>query len=472
MGGFRFIESDFHYNDEENALTEAESSVLQTLNENKNKNTTPSATQENPRETSRESYKESSEGNTSVSNNYSKSQEDNTEEEQIMTVEQDLSLHDNQDNNDSGSRASTMQSVENPSSLTLESSISSIPSNPSVEGSFSRAERNTSTNLNHRAASHPVAFTSKDNLHKSNTNHSVTSTNSLLPIRSIDQRSLPPQNLNDIIREYSNVDQFGNTRPNTALMNNDSENDMASVTSQSTLQRIKSSNLTRMLTSDATVSKKDIEESGTFLPDWLRKFPLTSLLVFFAKNCLRPCSMAVILALIIAFIPWVKALFVTTPTTPNIKQAPDQQPALSFLMDFTSYVGAASVPFGLILLGATLGKLKIGKLYPGFWKSACILVFLRQCIMPIFGVLWCDRLVKAGWVNWEDDKMLLFVIAVSWNLPTMTTLIYFTASYTPTDCLEPIQMQCTAFFLMIQYPVMVVSLPFLVSYFLKVQMKL
>ena len=107
MGGFRFIESDFHYNDEENALTEAESSVLQTLNENKNKNTTPSATQENPRETSRESYKESSEGNTSVSNNYSKSQEDNTEEEQIMTVEQDLSLHDNQDNNDSGSRAST-----------------------------------------------------------------------------------------------------------------------------------------------------------------------------------------------------------------------------------------------------------------------------------------------------------------------------------------------------------------------------
>ena len=140
--------------------------------------------------------------------------------------------------------------------------------------------------------------------------------------------------------------------------------------------------------------------------------------------------MAVILALIIAFIPWVKALFVTTSNTPKIKQAPDNAPALTFIMDFTSYVGAASVPFGLILLGATLGRLKIGKLYPGFWKSAEVLVFLRQCIMPIFGVLWCDRLVKAGWLNWENDKMLLFVIAITWNLPTMTTLIYFTASYT------------------------------------------
>lgn len=181
--------------------------------------------------------------------------------------------------------------------------------------------------------------------------------------------------------------------------------------------------------------------------------------------------MAVIVALTIAFIPWVKALFVTTKHTPHIRQAPDRQPALSFIMDFTAYVGAASVPFGLILLGATLGRLKIGKLYPGFWRSAVVLVFLRQCIMPIFGVLWCDRLVKAGWVSWEKDKMLLFVIAISWALPTMTTLIYFTASYTPPELLEPIQMQCVSFFLMIQYPLMVVSLPFLVSYFLKVQMK-
>ena len=212
--------------------------------------------------------------------------------------------------------------------------------------------------------------------------------------------------------------------------------------------------------------------SGTSFPRLIRKFPLTSYIMFFLKNCLRPCSVSVILALTCAFIPWVKALFVTTSHTPTIRQAPDQQPPLSFIIDFTGYVGAASVPFGLLLLGSTLGRLSIGTLYPGFWKSASVLVLLRQCIMPIFGVLWCDRLVKAGWVNWEDDKLLLFVIAISWALPTMTTLIYFTASYTPADIIEPIQMECVSFFLMIQYPLLVVSLPFLVTCFLKVQMNI
>lgn len=181
--------------------------------------------------------------------------------------------------------------------------------------------------------------------------------------------------------------------------------------------------------------------------------------------------MAVLVALIIAFIPWVKALFVTTDKTPNMKQAPDGLPPLNFIMDYTNYLGSASVPFGLMLLGATLGRLKIKKLYPGFWKTAVCLVILRQCVMPIFGVLWCDRLVKAGWLSWEKDSMLLLVIVIDWGLPTMTTIIYFTASFTPPDAVETVQMDCVAFFLMLQYPLLIISMPFLVTYFLMVQMK-
>ncbi|CCH59023.1 hypothetical protein TBLA_0B01790 [Henningerozyma blattae CBS 6284] len=240
----------------------------------------------------------------------------------------------------------------------------------------------------------------------------------------------------------------------------------------SPVQKYRRNELTRIITSDATVSKKDIEASGnSSLPGMLKKINLMKMIIFFLKNCLRPVSLAVILGLIICFIPWVKGIFVKAGA-PHVHEAPDGQPVLSFIMDFTSYVGAASVPFGLLLLGATLGRLKITKLYPGFWKSAVILVVLRQCVMPIFGVLWCDRLVKAGWVNWEKDGMLLFVIVINWGLPTMTTLIYFTASYTPIDCEDPVQMECVSFFLMLQYPLLVVSLPFLVTYFLKVQMNL
>lgn len=293
-------------------------------------------------------------------------------------------------------------------------------------------------------------------------------------IRSIDRRELPPEDVSHLIREYSNVDQYGKRRRSVTRDMSDEYGGLSRISTryQSSLDRARSSHLTRMLTSDATVGKEDIEDSGkSFLPNWMRKIRITKYLVFFLKNCLRPCSMAVIIALIIAFIPWVKALFVSGSGVPHISQAPDKQPPLSFLMDYTSYVGAASVPFGLLLLGATLGRLKIKKLHPGFWKTALLLVCLRLCIMPILGVLWCDRLVKAGWLHYDSDKMLLFVIVLDWALPTMTTIIYFTASYTPVDAEETVQMDCISFFLMIQYPILAVSLPFLASYYIKVKLK-
>lgn len=295
------------------------------------------------------------------------------------------------------------------------------------------------------------------------------STNTLHSIRSLDQRTvLPLQGIPDVINEYSNVDQFGKERHLSSV----SEASMPTIDEKMTfMERIRSARLTRMVTSDATVSKKDIDISGDkVLPNFITKLPGSHLLMFFLTNCLRPCSVAVFAGLFIAFIPWLKALFVTSKHTPYVGLAPDKQPVLSFVIDFTEYLGAASVPFGLLLLGATLGRLKIENLYPGFWKTTVVLIILKLCIMPIFGVLWCDRLVKAGWCNWEDDKMLLFVISITWGLPTMTTLIYFTASYTPPGAMDHVQIDCASFFIMLQYPLLILSLPFLVTYMLMVQL--
>ncbi|CCC68758.1 hypothetical protein NCAS_0B06740 [Naumovozyma castellii] len=463
LGGFRLIENDFNYKDEESAVHPEElegnslSDHADTLD-----NGSSSSSDEQILETKKEESSSSSSATPNDANN-----DNEVDLADVQAIKKNISH-------------TQLQRVESSaeSISTERSTVTSIDSHVVGEtlgfvgnaGSLHSATQNSVEAR--RTRSQPIALTAPASAVREN-DSGITAykTTSYQSLRSIDARQLPTQTMDAIINEYSNVDQFGQRRrlsisPEVAGGVEGFNND-----SHSVIERIKSSNLTRILTSDATVSKKDIEESGSSLPNWIQKFPLTPFIVFFLKNCLRPCAMAVIAALIIAFIPWVKALFVTTPTTPKIKQAPDEQPALAFIMDFTSYVGAASVPFGLLLLGATLGRLKIGKLYPGFWKSAVLLVFLRQCIMPIFGVLWCDRLVKAGWVNWEDDKMLLFVIAITWSLPTMTTLIYFTASYTPLDCDEPIQMECVSFFLMIQYPLMAVALPFLVSYFLKVQMK-
>ncbi|EJS41702.1 ecm3p [Saccharomyces arboricola H-6] len=455
LGGFRLIENDFQYksdDDEENTLLDQDSaqqptppiegnsssSYNQDIIKEANESTVPNSSQ-----ASYISEKGNKKGNTEI-----------PVPKPTHTV----------------AAATDDRSTNSSAVVSIDSITHSLRTNHMDSQSVSGLNDPT-----YRTRSQPVAYTTDSRMTHLHNNRRNSVTGSL---RSVDMRELPAEDMNDLIHEYSNVDQYGKRRKSSVSSQRSPSIFQAdgtlspNLTRTSTIQRVKASNLTRIITSDATVSKNDIETSGSSLPKWLQRFPLTKFFVFFLKNCLRPCSMAVILALIIAFIPWVKALFVTSSHTPKIKQAPDNAPALTFIMDFTSYVGAASVPFGLILLGATLGRLKIGKLYPGFWKSAVVLVFLRQCIMPIFGVLWCDRLVKAGWLNWEDDKMLLFVTSITWNLPTMTTLIYFTASFTPEDETEPIQMECTSFFLMLQYPLMVVSLPFLVSYFLKVQMKL
>ncbi|EWH16492.1 hypothetical protein P283_N11416 [Saccharomyces cerevisiae P283] len=483
LGGFRLIESDFEYNDDESAVRVSETTKTQPA---VSANTTNTDTSErffsneqqlfNNKYTARDSLTEaigtkgenadvppiSRRSTNSIAPLSLPDTSSNSKITKPVQVKARNTIACTQSEESQATRGSNPLDSQS-SALTIHSYNTSESYESSIDTMRAR-----------RTASQPRAYNTTTLLEENCLDEKCPKNMSMAalePIRSIDMCALPSQNIHHLIREYSNVDQYGHQRRNSSLRGADM-NDVHSISSNSTLQTIKTANLTRILTSDATVSKKDIETSGESLPQWMRKFSLTPLLVFFLKNCLRPCSMAVIIALTVAFIPWVKALFVTTANTPHISQAPDNAPPLSFFMDFTGYVGAACVPFGLILLGATLGRLKIGNLYPGFWKAAVTLVILRQCVMPIFGVLWCDRLVKAGWVNWQDDRMLLFVIAISWNLPTMTTLIYFTASFTPPETTAPIQMECVSFFLMLQYPLMVVSLPFLVSYFLKVQMNL
>ena len=479
LGGFRLIENDFNYKDEESAVHDSERASIASGSGTSVPAPTNISDSISPLQSIQEGRVSDSSSLTGKSGSLDKEKRVSdsssfTGNTGIADREKQVGVENSQDLADAAMEAPVAGLHPH------ESAQSSIVT--SIDSTDSRGDYNIELGVPpiHHTVSQPIAYT--DEQHASLQARRTQSQLSLTPIRSIDKRDLPSEGINDIIREYSNVDQFGARRPSVVdSMFNDAAttgssahgNDQGSIMSRasSSLQRIKSSNLTKILTSDATVSKKDIEESGSSMPKWIQKFPLTPFIVFFLKNCLRPCSMAVIAALTIAFIPWVKALFVTSAHTPHIKQAPDDQPALSFFMDFTSYVGAASVPFGLILLGATLGRLKINKLYPGFWKSAVLLVFLRQCIMPIFGVLWADRLVKAGWLDRQKDEMLLFVMTINWALPTMTTLIYFTASYTPPDCEDPIQMECTAFFLMLQYPLLVVSLPFVVTYYLKVYLK-
>ncbi|ODV94696.1 hypothetical protein PACTADRAFT_69610 [Pachysolen tannophilus NRRL Y-2460] len=261
--------------------------------------------------------------------------------------------------------------------------------------------------------------------------NSVMTTSS--SVRNLDLRKLPSQNIDDIVNQYSQVEK------------------LRSGTHEATVVGL----------GDLDVRPVQSRTNKWGLSDFLNA------LLLVLENCKRPPSVSLILSITISMIPWVKALFVTT-TQVSLPNAPDGMPPLSFLMDFATYVSEACVPLGLLLLGATLARLSVGKMPKGYWKVPLSLTLLRLIILPIIGVLFNHRLNKIGWFG--GDKMLQFIGSINFGLPNATSLIYLTAFYTPAESSEHIQMDYLALTYIFEYPVLAISLPFLTTYVLKVSL--
>lgn len=258
---------------------------------------------------------------------------------------------------------------------------------------------------------------------------SVPYTITLVLSRTSDLRRQRSQNVQDVINEYSEFD---------ALRSNE-------------VQR------TRTATSEIAVEPSVKAESK--VKNYLKQL---------YKNVTTPSSLSLIISIAIAMAPPLKALFVNSNFyMPN---APDELPPLSFIIDFTSYVGAASVPLGLILLGTTLARLQVKKMPPGFWKTALLITIARLIIIPIFGVGVTTGFYKGGWYG--SDILVRFVSVLEFGLPNATSLVYFTAFYTDPLSEEHLQMDCLAICLICQYAILWITLPFLTTFTLKVSMGL
>ena len=130
----------------------------------------------------------------------------------------------------------------------------------------------------------------------------------------------------------------------------------------------------------------------------------------FLKSFFTPPSVAILVSFPIALIPNLKALFTPVPGT-FIPSAPDGQPPLAFVLDATTFMGAASVPLGLVCLGSALARLNLPK--KGEWLSLPLgaigsLAVVRMLVMPVLGVLICQGLTNIGIIS-KDDKVLRFV---------------------------------------------------------------
>jgi len=129
----------------------------------------------------------------------------------------------------------------------------------------------------------------------------------------------------------------------------------------------------------------------------------------FIKGFLNPISITICLCLPISLVPQLKALFVQVPSV-HMPPAPDGQPPLAFIQDIATFIGAASIPIGLICLGSSLARLNVPL---NQWRTLPVGAIMsmtigKLIIIPVIGVLICKGLVQSG-VIFQDDKVLVFI---------------------------------------------------------------
>ncbi|KAJ7457178.1 auxin efflux carrier transmembrane protein [Mycena galericulata] len=182
----------------------------------------------------------------------------------------------------------------------------------------------------------------------------------------------------------------------------------------------------------------------------------------FGRELCSPASLSIILSFPIALIPPLKGLFVEVPF-PHIPSAPDGQPPLSFLFNTATFIGAASVPLGLVCLGSALARLEVPR---GRWNHLPVGAILsmavgRMLVMPVLGVLVAKGLTNAGLIS-REDKVLQFVCIIFSCLPTGTTQVFVTQVYSGTGSAEHLSA-----FLIPQYMLMFLSMTGLIAYSLE-----
>jgi auxin efflux carrier family protein len=132
----------------------------------------------------------------------------------------------------------------------------------------------------------------------------------------------------------------------------------------------------------------------------------------FLVELLKPMPIVIVIAIVIALVNPLKALFLPPSTNfqPRFRPvAPDGQPPLAFVLDTATFVGAASVPIGLICPGSALAHLRVlgsGKVFPR--GAIAALALAKMVVTPILGVGITRLFVHAGFVH-RDDKVLQFV---------------------------------------------------------------
>ncbi|GAA5887782.1 hypothetical protein JCM5296_001764 [Sporobolomyces johnsonii] len=151
------------------------------------------------------------------------------------------------------------------------------------------------------------------------------------------------------------------------------------------------------------------------------------------KDMIVPPTVSLVISLVVALVPALRALFVP-PDSASASfhpDAPDGNPPLSTVFDTFSFIGAASVPLGLLVLGGSIAKIEIPRPVSRLPISSIItMALVKLAFLPIIGFFFVKALVRAGMVE-ADNAVLRFVLVSLSCVPTATNQVVWSQILAP-----------------------------------------
>ncbi|SCV71473.1 BQ2448_3061 [Microbotryum intermedium] len=175
----------------------------------------------------------------------------------------------------------------------------------------------------------------------------------------------------------------------------------------------------------------------------------------FVASCITPPTISLVFALVCALVKPVKALFVVT-SYPFHPTAPDGLPPLAIILDTAVFLGNASVPLGLIVLGSALQRMRLPRPISRLpFASITALAVAKLVILPIFGFFFVQALVRRTRLVRQDQVVLRFVLTYFSVVPAATTQVALTQIFAPED--GESNSDVLASYLIVQYIIFVFS---------------
>ncbi|BEJ12505.1 hypothetical protein CspHIS471_0209650 [Cutaneotrichosporon sp. HIS471] len=163
---------------------------------------------------------------------------------------------------------------------------------------------------------------------------------------------------------------------------------------------------------------------------------------------------SVVAGLLCSLIQPLKALLTTTEswTGSRMPNAPDGNPPLFFLLDTTAYLGALTVPLGLMLLGSSFARLQ----FPSRLRDAPIaatiaMAVTKMIILPVLAVFLVQAFQSHTSLFPKEDKVRTFCAILLSGTPAAVNQLVVTQLYNPAGRADTL-----SFFLLLQYSLMFV----------------